>query len=246
MIGPFTADSNISVIAIDNSDYIGETVVGNFNTCSGDAVTDGYVLLTYGNQTFTDIVSNGTFEINLLRCTEDNTFQIKASDYVNIQTTNSISYTFTTPLTDIGTISACNAVTQFIQYTLDNEDTVFLLDDLYGRFDGYSLDHQGPIIRISGIGDTGNNNCFYLFGKLNDPNYEGTYDYYDWTEFQTDTGLTLQECFNMSNTNNNIIYNLTSLGEVGEYIDINFSGTYEDYDGIPHTISGVVHILRDE
>ena len=49
----------------------------------------------------------------------------------------------------------------------------------------------------------------------------------------------------MSNTNNNVIYNLTSLGEVGEYIDINFSGDYIDFSGNPHTINGIIHVVRD-
>ena len=247
MIGPFSADSNISIIIQENSEIIEETVIGNFNTCDENAVTDGYVQLRYGNQTFTDAVSDGTFEINLLRCAEDNTFNIKASDYVNLQTTDSISYTFTTPLTNIGTISACNAVTEFIQYTIDNEDTVILLDGLNGQFYTDSPNYNGPVLNISGFGaDTGNNTCFYMFGKLNDPTYEGTYDSYDWNNIDNgDTGFSLQECFDMSNTNNNVIYNLTSLGAVGEYIDINFSGTYEDYDGNPHTVSGVVHVLRD-
>lgn len=247
MIGPFSADSNISVIVPDNSDIIEETVVGNFNTCDGNAVTDGYVQLSYGNQTFTDAVSDGTFEINLLRCAEDNTFKIKASDYVNLQTTDSISYTFTTPLTNIGTISACNAVTEFIQYTIDNEDTVFIIDNIEGTFYTDSPNYNGPVVNISGFGaDQGNDTCFYMLGKLDETTYEGTYDYYDWNNIDdNDTGFNLQECFDMTNVNNNITYNLTSLGAVGEYIDINFSGTYEDFNGNAHTINGVVHVLRD-
>ena len=62
-----------------------------------------------------------------------------------------------------------------------------------------------------------------MFGVLNEPNYEGTYDVYDWNN-PNDTGFNIQECISMSNTNNNVTYNLTSLGAVGEYIDINFSG----------------------
>lgn len=247
MIGPFTTDSNISVIVPDNSDVIEETVVGNFNTCDDNAVTDGYVQLRYGNQTFTDAVSDGTFEINLLRCSEDNTFKIKASDYVNLQTTDSISYTFTTPLTDIGTISACNAVTEFIQFTIDDNETVIIIDSLQAGFNEISDVFDGPSLYVSGYsGNSGTNTCFYLIGVLDEIIYEGTYDHFDWTsEDNNETGFSLQECFNMSNSNNNIIYNLTTLGAVGEYIDINFSGTYEDFDGAAHSLSGVVHVLRD-
>jgi len=246
MIGPFNADSNISIIVPDNSDIIEETVTGIFNTCSGDPVTDGYVQLSYGYETYIDVVTDGAFEISLLRCEEENTFKIKGSDYVNLQTTDSISYTFTTPLTGIGTISACNTITEFIQYTIDDGETVFIIDGLQTGFSLVSDAINGPSLNISGYGgNTGNNTCFYLFGALDSTEYEGTYGNHDWNN-PDDTGFNIQECINMSETNNGIIYNLTSFGGVGEYIDINFSGDYEDYNGNPHTITGVVHVLRDE
>ena len=244
MIGPFSTDSNISITVQESSDIIEETVTGFFNTCDDNPVTDGYVQLRYGNQIFTDAVSDGTFEVNLLRCEEDNTFKIKASDYVNLQTTDSISYTFTTPLTNIGTISACNTVTEFIQYTVDNGDMVYVLDNINSSFNADSPNYNAPTLTISGSSNDGN--CFYMFGKLDETSYEGTYDNYDWNATNdTDTGFNLQECFGMSNTNNSVIYNLTSLGAVGEYIDINFSGTYEDFNGNSHSITGIVHVFRD-
>lgn len=245
MIGPFTADSSLTIVVPDSPDIIEETIVGSFNTCDDDAVSDGYVQLRYGNQTFTDAVSDGTFEINLLRCTDDNTFKIKASDYVNLQTTDSISYTFITPLTDIGTISACNAVTEFIQYTIDDNETIFIIDGIQTYFVEVSDAVNGPRLDISGFGGNDDTNtCFYLAGVLNETIYEGTYGTYDWND-PNDTGFNIEECINMSNTNNNVSYNLTSFGEVGEYIDINFGGDYEDYEGNTHTINGVVHVLRD-
>ena len=67
----------------------------------------------------------------------------------------------------------------------------------------------------------------------------------EFSEYNGNTDFNLQECFGMSNTNNNVIYNLTSLGSVGEYIDINFSGTYEDFNGNSHSITGIVHVFGD-
>ncbi|WP_417876199.1 hypothetical protein [Winogradskyella sediminis] len=244
MIGPFTTDSDISITVPESSDIIEETITGNFNTCDDNAVTDGYVQLKYGGQIFTDVVSDGTFEISLLRCEEDNTFQIKASDYVNLQTTDTISYTFTTPLTNIGTITACNTVSEFVQYSIDDGDVIYILDNINSQFDTNSPNYNAPILTLSGSSNDGN--CFYMFGKLDNTNYEGTYDNYAWNDTgDENTGFNLEECLGISNVNNNIIYNLTSLGSVGEYIDINFNGTYEDYEGNTHTISGMVHVLRD-
>ena len=243
-IGPFNTDSSITVVVPDNPDIIQETVTGTFNTCNGDPVSNGYVQLTYGNQTFTDAVSDGTFEINLIRCEEDNTFIISGSDYTNIQTTDGIAYTFTTPTTDIGTISACNAVTEFIEYTIDGEESVLIFENIGAYFytEGQGQT-AGPSLDI--FANTPNQeSCFYLYGILNDPEYLGTYDSLNW-DVTNDTGFFLGECLSVANTNNNIVYNLTALGDTGEYIDINFSGSYEDYQGNPHTITGVVHVLRD-
>ncbi|MBO6879203.1 hypothetical protein [Winogradskyella sp.] len=243
-VGPFSSDSSISVIVPDNPDIIQETVVGTFNTCDDNAVTDGYVQVTYGNQSFTDAVTDGTFEVNLLRCNENNEFTIKGSDYVNLQTTDSISYTFTTPFTDIGVITACNSITEFIQYTIDDGETAFFIsDNITANFYTDSPNTNGPSLDIYGNGD-GQTTCFYLFSRLDEASYEGTYDYLDWNDIN-DTGFNITECIGMADTNNNVIYNLTTLGDVGEYIDINFSGSYEDWNGGSHTINGTIHVLRD-
>lgn len=244
-IGPFTSDSSITAILANVPDIIQETVIGTFNTCDGNAVTDGYVQLNYANQTFTDEVTNGEFEINLFRCSNNNTFSIEGSDYVNLQTTDSISYTFTTPFTNIGTISACSAVTEFIEYTIDDGESVFIFENISANFDPSGGNYPGPYIDIF-ASNNNQDNCFYMLGVLNDPDYLGTYDtfIFDGT-VSGNIGFFIGECLNVGPDNNNIIYNLTSLGDIGEYIDINFSGSYEDYQGIPHTINGVVHVLRD-
>ncbi|MCT4630890.1 hypothetical protein [Winogradskyella sp.] len=243
-IGPFNTDSNITVIIPDNPDVIQETVVGTFNTCDGNSVTNGYVQLTYGNQTFTDAVTNGDFEINLLRCSDNNTFSVEGSDYTNLQTTDSISYTFTSPSTDIGTITACNTVTEFIEYTIDDGDSVIIFENISVSFYINSPNTNGPTIDIFASSND-QENCYYMYGILNDTNYLGTYNNYIFDMGTNDTGFFIGECLSVSNENNNITYNLTALGDVGEYIDINFSGSYEDWDGNPHTITGVVHVLRD-
>ena len=64
--------------------------------------------------------------------------------------------------------------------------------------------------------------------------------------FYQQAGMAFVECQDISEENNQIIFNLTSYGNTtGEYIDINFGGAYEDYQGVPHTITGVIHVKRD-
>ena len=79
---------------------------------------------------------------------------------------------------------------------------------------------------------------------MNGVPHTGTYDNLDY-QTPNDTGISIGECIGISENNNNITYNVTALGNVGEYIDINFSGDYEDYNGNSHSISGIIHVLRD-
>jgi len=237
IIGPFSIDDAISITVSNTVDTISETVVGSFNTCDGNPVTEGYVALSYGGQTFTDFISDGSFEINLIHCTDNNTFSIQASDYVNLQITDSINYTFTTPLTNIGTITACNDVTEFITYSIDDGLETLLITEFISAVLGSNM------VGVTIIGQS-SDNCFTMSGSLIPAPYEGTYDFLDWND-PNDTGFMLFECIDMSVENNNVIYNLTLFGEVGEYIDINFSGDYEDSQGVTHTIVGVIHVIRD-
>jgi len=245
-IGPFSEDSEIAITIPSGIDVISETVTGTFNKCDGNAVTNGYVLLTYGDQIFTNIVSDGSFEINLLRCTDVNAFTIEGIDYDNTQTTGEISYTFTTPTTNLGTINSCNDISEFIQYDIDNGvanilisvDVSAFLMEINPNFNNH------PTLNISG-NDGANTACFFMESVLADAPYLGTYGFRDFQDGPDVLGFNILECIDMTSNNNNITFNLTNLGEVGEYIDINFAGDYEDFNGGIHTINGVIHVLRD-
>ncbi len=255
-IGPFTTDSNITIIIPDDPDIIYETVTGIFNDCDGNPVTEGYVQLTYGNQTYVDLVDDGIFEIKLSRCSNDNTFSITGTDYTNLQSTSEINYTFTTPTTNIGTISACNSIDEFIYINIDNSITyTFDSNNLNFSFNWASFIENdstwnyGPQIEVFAIN---NEFDFRIEGFLNKSSYLRTYIYnYPYPIYGGDIvpdGFFIfmpWTDFDISGSNNNIIFNLTTLGEIGEYIDINFSGDYEDSIGNIHTINGVVHMLRD-
>ena len=236
-IGPFTNDDTISITVSNTIDTISETVIGNFNSCDDNPVAEGYVGLSYGNQLIVSPVENGDFEINLVRCIDNDTFSIIGSDYVNLQVTDSINYTFTTPLTNIGTITACNDVTEFITYSIDDGLETLLITEFISAVLGNNM------VGVTIIGQS-IDNCFSMSGALIPAPYEGTYDFLDWN-VPNDTGFMLFECIDMSVENNNVIYNLTLFGEVGEYIDINFSGDYEDSQGVTHTIVGIIHVIRD-
>ena len=256
IIGPFMTDSEISIVVPDSPNVIQETVIGTLNTCNGDSITNGYLEFTYGSRTFISTVNDGSFELNLLRCEADNTISIIGGDFMNFQVTDILNYSFTTPVTNIVMISACNAASEFIQYTIDDEETVTIIG-IFGGF--YDPSVNGPqnstVPRLDITSWKFNNNtgtCFLMTGILNEDNLLGTYEYFNSSlnsmGFYIYDGGTYgcPDSFSISSNNNNIIYNLNTFGEIGEYIDINFNGDYEDFDGNPHTITGIIHVLRDQ
>nr|WP_321245796.1 carboxypeptidase-like regulatory domain-containing protein [uncultured Psychroserpens sp.] len=229
-VGPFTVDSSISITVADNPDLISETVTGTFNDCDGNPVTDGYVNLIYEYQYFTEIVTNGDFEINLVRCDASDTFGIKAYDYVNIQETDSLNYTFTTPITNLGSIQSCNTIEEFITYQVDDHPAITYNFNAQGGLDGNDL--------YISYSTPEQQNYFYI--NVNNFNGVNTYinTYLNFFDENND-GTTLESQFTGTS-------NVTYFGDVGDYIDINFSGVITDWnstDEIP--ISGTIHVLRD-
>jgi hypothetical protein len=59
-----------------------------------------------------------------------------------------------------------------------------------------------------------------MYGELNLAPYVGVYDELDW-QTTSDLGFNISEFLGVMD-NNTILFILTALGNVGEYIDINF------------------------
>jgi len=229
-IGPFTEDISITITVADDPSLISETVIGVFNDCDGNPVTDGYVNLRYDNQYFTEIVTNGDFEINLIRCDAYDTFRIKAYDYVNIQETDSLNYTFTTPITNLGTIQSCNAIEEFITYQVDDHPAITYSFNVQGGLDG---------------------NYLYIsyFSENQDKFFSFNIDEFNGVDTYTNAYLNFFDAnFDGTNLESEFVgtSHVTYFGEVDDYIDINFSGVISDWnnpDEIP--ITGTIHVLRD-
>ena len=235
--GPFSQDVNLSIVldVPEVEEYL-ETITGSFNNCDGNAVVNGYIEgAIEGGSSIYNIVTDGVFEINVLSCNENSNLSITGYDYDTLETTGEINYTLTSPETDLGNLSACDSIDEFIQYSIDNSEIINFISNI-------STSYNDPTLTIYA---NNNNDCFYLYGILNN-NPVGVYDnIISWQS--TDPGFTLSECQNISNQNNSIQYNLSQFGSTpGEYIDINFNGDYEDFQGNPHTITGVIHVKRDE
>ncbi|WP_430467422.1 hypothetical protein [Winogradskyella ouciana] len=237
MIGPFNADSSISVIVPNHPVISFETIRGNFLNCDGNPVSNGYIQLTYGNQSYTEIVNEeGDFEFQFLSCSTNDAFGINGTDYDNLTETDHLNFFFTSPVTDIGTIMACNSVEEFVQYVIGDNITVIDFDNINATFTEipnniYPITHM---LSINGSTNVDNiNHNYNLKVWAHAPDFIGLYNTDD-TSFIASSGVASIG-----------ILSINTLGEVGEYIDISFSGFHSSQNGVL-PVHGTIHVLRDE
>ncbi|RZJ70242.1 carboxypeptidase-like regulatory domain-containing protein [Flavobacterium sp.] len=233
-IGPFSSASSLTITATSGS---AQTVLvdGNLIACDGNPVTNGYVMMTYGNNRDFYPVTNGNFSFNTLTCSPNQPFTLRGIDADNLQETGEINYNFTAPQTNIGNLQACTAVDEFISYQIDN-DTVYVITQEVNA----TLGSQGQVngLTISGYNEqtpTGSASLYIFSQNTN------TVGVYSTAQFSLESG---QLGYIGNQTTNDLVFNLTHVGAVGEYVDLNFSGTYVGQDGQTHTITGVAHAIR--
>jgi hypothetical protein len=235
IIGPYTINTTLPNIVINNSTTtFTSTVIGNLVKCDNTPVTNGYVLLNrYGNVSLSP-VTNGAFNFNEIYCPDDTQFTLKGFDVENLQQSDSIAYSFTTPITNVGNLQACTDVDEFISYQIDNNPTIFLLQNIRG-----GLNIQGGLPPSGGLnlyGYSANNQGLSIWGSANVP---GTYFTPTFQIEGSEVG------YIGSSTVNTIQFILNQFGPVGGYIDMTFSGTYQDANNQTHTLTGVAHVIRD-
>ena len=238
-IGPFSADTTLPNLVIPSSTIQSTLVQGNLLKCDGTNATNGYVLMRYGNQNLLTTVTNGAFSFTMLVCSATNTaFSLQGFDYDNLQTTNSINYTFTTPTTNVGNITACNSITEFISYRIDQNPIVYFVSNITasGRGTTSGTNNSGVTISAYSVLAPNSSKNFYLSGNTNIPGIYTTsaFSILESTDIGPINGQTV----------NSVSFNLSSVGSVGQYIDITFNGTYTNTTGT-HTIIGIAHVIRD-
>ncbi|WP_299209405.1 hypothetical protein [uncultured Dokdonia sp.] len=236
VIGPFAAAVTYGPISVIPGSSTSQQVVGNFDDCSNVAITDGYVVLEYAGNTFYEPVTAGTFDINLISCPASNVFTLEAIDIINQQSSGVINYTFTPPTTDLGTITSCNAVTEYIEWEI--EGVQHFLTSPINTFD------NGDAFSINA---SNGNDFFYMSSSDN------TVGTYVWGNgIQAPPGSFEMEMFELLSQSDvdynapiNITFQLNAFGAVGDYIDITFTGTYTDNSAAVQPVSGSLHVLRD-
>jgi hypothetical protein len=203
--------------------------------CNNTNVTNGYVILNRAGSYSVSPVTNGSFSFNEIYCPSNTQFTLKGFDIENLQQTDSINYNFTATITTIGNLQACTAVDEFISYQIDSNTTVFLIQNVSG-----GSNTQGGLpsggLNLYGSNGSNQNQGLSIWGNTN------VLGIYTTAQFSIEgTGIG----YISSATTNTIQFNLSQFGAVGGYIDMTFSGTYQDPNGGNHTLTGVAHVIRD-
>ena len=236
-IGPFSANTTLPNIVINDSSILSTTVQGTLLKCDGTNATNGYVLMKYGDITSTALVTNGAFNFTTVYCATNTSFTLEGFNFEDLQTTGTINYTFGTPTTAIGNLSSCNTISEFISYQVDSNDVQYITTGINASWSQNNSGTTGVGLTISAYSTaTPNQGGIYINGDTNTP---GTYS---TSQFFIEGG---QIGYIGSGTTNSVVFNLSQFGAVGSYIDLTFSGSYLDSAGASHVVTGVVHVLRD-
>lgn len=236
-IGPFTAGVTTTLpdIILPNANTF--SIQGVLKTCAGANVTDGFVTLRYaassGNyfQTVTALVTNGSFTINTSGCSSSQQFVLQGYDLTNLQTTGEINFTGVSPTTNLGNITVCIAVSEFISYQIDSQAVKYLISGINASY-GANGTTVPNTLHISSQAA----NAFFSLNATMNPPAVGAYTTGFVTEF---TGGSFS-----ANPPNNVTLQLNSFGAVGQYIDFTINGTYTDSTGA-HTFTATGHVKRD-
>ena len=251
--GPFSTNSiNSQTFNITLNPSNAVNVSGLFYDCNNAIVLSGYAEITIGTATYYQNITNGTINITLNSCNLSSSLDITCYDLTNFQSSTTLTLPISLPNTNVGSILACNVVNEYISYTINSDPPVFLNDP--------------SIIYCSQNYDTltntfldGLNVHFFQypasFGITLEDETVGTYLTSNFNSGSTPGGSiyashnTPPHTISSTNvsSNSNFQFNLINFGPVGGYVDISFSGTYIPFNQTtPSTVSGQIHVLRDQ
>ncbi|MFT3912357.1 MAG: carboxypeptidase regulatory-like domain-containing protein [Ferruginibacter sp.] len=226
-----TATVDLGSIQLDVSQY-DATFTGNITNCSGNPVTNGYVIIAAALHTYVAELNNGVFNVPAMIC-PNTSASVIAFDRTTFQQSMVQNFTLQTGANDFGMIQVCNPGTdEYITYVLDGVPSGLYVP--YHLFTG-NFYFSNDSTNIHGFDQINSNTSFDLsFGGadiagthsviggkmiLNNMNYTGTFEPVE----------------------------ISAYGLIDEFITGTFSsiGLVDDF-GVPHTITGTFNIKRDQ
>jgi hypothetical protein len=191
-------------------------------------VTNGYVKITLGDSKyFLHAEANGQFEFAMVGCgSTAQTGEATGYDLANLL--ESAPTPLSTPPNSInlGTLTVCTALTEYIQYTLDGQ--TFTKISPFGVLDATST--------FIASEDSTQNNAYIQFNFENN-GQTGTFP----LRF-----LQVNQLFYDISFGTVLTTDVTTYGNVGDLITGSFSGTFQQFsNGASHTISCNYRVIRE-
>jgi len=240
-IGPFTTNTTLPTITVNIPTTLQLAIKGKLLNCSGQPVTNGSAIITYGGNTwYISTNSTGDFQVDLINCTPSATVTIIGEDKATQQQGSPVTVPVVAPLTNAGSLAACGTSTsQFINYTVDG--TSYSINSITPNDSlvSYTTNAQvGPYplnTYFNGASIGGTKNFTLMFGH--NP-ATGTYAALG-NEFRVNgfTNIQVVQPF---------LVILTSYPAVpGEFFEGSFSGQFQETaSGTMHTTSGTFRVRK--
>ena len=217
-------------------------MTGTLLDCNNVPITNGYLTVEYVPSGVISFISTTNGIVNfptIIGCQNQTSVIINGYDYTNLQTTGTLNFTITNPVTNLGNMVACTNLLEYINYTINNDSIFNFLTQLTCNTILDSSNNNIPIgIQVSGSG-------YGPFWLYLEGTTVGTYNFMDYNSSVPGAFLTIPHPINTNGGYPNIVFNLNNYGAVGSYVDITFSGSYTDYSSTTNTITGTIHVLRD-
>jgi hypothetical protein len=224
-VGPFDQDVNLPDIIVNVSSQTEVSVTGRVVDCDGQPVPNGYAWLRIGTRDVAAFTENdGTFALNFISCDNTLTGALTGYDLTALLESAPQSINLSNSPIEMGDMSACVALEEYIEYTLDGQN--FTAIEPRGGQDGNIV-----FIQTTLDSSQTNQNIYFSFNH-NTPTGIFPFDY-----------LIINTLY--SQNPNTVTTELTSFGAVGEPMIGTFGGTFQNFTGSTHTISGSYRVLRD-
>jgi len=233
-IGPYTDTTMIGPINIPTSSVSFSAVSGLAVDCAGNPVTNGFARIKVGTQNYfaeLDEVT-GAYSISVMNC-DESAVTIKLFDKDAL--TESLVFSFAyAPLIDAGTITVCEALTEFIEVEVVGFSDHFLF------YFPYSYTKQQEYTTIAGQDSSVVFKYFYI-------NVPGTTTGI-FTPLGGEIGVELPNGDRAVAETDDLTVTITYYGAVGDYIIGTLSGTWHtgpDGQGGPdYPLTGNFSVVR--
>lgn len=226
-IGPFDHDQMLPPIIVPSAGPNQLNISGKLMDCDSMPVANGYVKVKVDNIILTAFTDNtGSFSLKTVRC-DTTTVMGEATGFDLGKLRQSTVQTFNVPpdSVSLGNIGVCDTLNEYIIYTLDNQDYV-KVDPSAGV-----LDSIGFYTFISAL----NGQDGIALSFKND-NQTGTFPLTNFWAGQINVN---QPPVGLSTTVT------TAPANVGDILEGEFSGTFLDFFGVAHTVTGSYRVVRD-